>query len=90
MPIIPALRRLRQEDHPESEVILACIVNSRPAKVLGQRSYSEIFFLKIRKQLGVVVHAFNPPPRMQGQVDLDEFEYSLIYKSSSRRARTTQ
>ena len=38
----------------------------------------------------VVAHAFNLRPRRQSQVDLCEFEASLIYIASSRTARDTQ
>ena len=33
------------------------------------------------------MHTFNPTLRRQGQVDLSEFEASLVYKMSSRSAR---
>ena len=37
----------------------------------------------------VVVHAFNPSKRL-GQMDFCEFEASLVYKSSSRTAKTVK
>ena len=38
----------------------------------------------------VVAHAFNPVLRRQRQIDLCEFEASLIYKASSRTAMAIQ
>ena len=38
----------------------------------------------------VVVHAFNPSTQETEAVNLCEFETSLVYRASSRTARTTQ
>ena len=38
----------------------------------------------------VVPHAYNPALGRQSQVDLCEFEASLVYKAGSRKARATQ
>jgi hypothetical protein len=39
----------------------------------------------------VVAHAFNPSTRgKKRQVDFFEFEANLVYRASSRTARTTQ
>ena len=39
-------------------------------------------------QAGVVVHTFSPSTQKPKQVDLHEFEASLIYKVNSRTSRT--
>ena len=46
--------------------------------------------LYIQNLGAVVVHAFNPTLRRQRQAELCEFEASLVYRASSRTARTTQ
>ena len=45
---------------------------------------------KIKQQLGVVVLALIPALGRQRQVDLYEFEASLVYRVSSRTVRATQ
>ena len=44
--------------------------------------------LKLEHVLGMVTHIFNPS--IQRQADVCEFEASLLYRASSRRARATQ
>ena len=47
--------------------------------------------LKITFSWMVVAHAFNPSTRgKKRQVDFFEFEANLVYRASSRTARTTQ
>jgi hypothetical protein len=48
-------------------------------------------FKKLSQGQGVVAHAFNPSTReAEAGRGISEFEASLVYKVSSRTARTTQ
>jgi hypothetical protein len=51
---------------------------------------NKFFFLNYKFGWLLVAHAFNSATKRQRQVDLCEFEVSLVYKANCRTARATQ